>query len=162
MKLAYRFEATLTEVVPIGLVPEGIRLDVFFKGSITDGPLGGATLRGIDYLLLRADGVGTIDAYEVVSTSDGQHLSLHAQGYIVPPAGMQLPAPPVLLSPDFQWPDVPLPLHGFVLARTGAREFEWLNRTALAFEGSVNVGTGQLLVTAQALVSETHPTQVTG
>lgn len=25
MKLAYRFEATLTEVVPIGLVPEGIR-----------------------------------------------------------------------------------------------------------------------------------------
>ena len=56
MKLAYRFEAMLTEVVPIGLVPEGIRLDAFFKGSITDGPLSGATLRGIDYLLLRAEG----------------------------------------------------------------------------------------------------------
>jgi len=161
MKLAYRFEATLTEVVPIGLVPEGIRLDVSFKGSITDGPLIGATLRGIDYLLLRADGVGIIDACEVISTSGGQHISLHPQGYIVPPAGMQLPAPQVLLSPEFRWPDVPLPMHGFVLARTGAREFEWLNRTALAFEGSVNVGTGQLLVTAQALL-EAHLTQAAG
>jgi hypothetical protein len=36
MKLAYRFEATITEVMPIGLVLEGIRMDGFFKGSITD------------------------------------------------------------------------------------------------------------------------------
>jgi hypothetical protein len=157
LELAYRFEATLTEVVPIGLVPEGIRLDAFFKGSITEGLLSGATLRGIDYLLLRADGVGVINVYEVISTSDGRHISVHAQGYSVPPAGMQLPAPEVLLSPGFQWPDVPVPLHGFALARTGAREFEWLNRTALAFEGSANVGTGQLLITAHALVPEANP-----
>src|SRR5205814_2380607 len=120
-------------IVPIGLVPEGVRLDVSFQGSIVEGPLAGATLRGIDYLLLRADGVGIIDAYEVASTAAGQHLSLHAQGYLTPPAGMQFPPPDVLLSPDFKWPDVPLPMHGFVLGRTGAPELAWLNRTALAF-----------------------------
>ncbi len=87
---------------------------------------------------------------------------MHARGYSAPPAGMQLPASEVLLSPGFQWPDVPVPLHGFALARTGAREFEWLNRTALAFEDSANAGTGQLLITAHALVSETHSAQVTG
>ena len=109
LELAYRLEATLTEVVPIGLIPEGIRLDAFFKGSITNGSLTGAALRGIDYLLLRADGVGVINVYEVISTSDGQHISVHAQGYSISPAGMQLPDPEVLLSPGFQWPDVPVP-----------------------------------------------------
>ncbi len=150
MDLAYRFEADLTEVVPVGLVPEGIRLDAHFAGQVFGGPLSGASLRGIDYLLLRSDGVGVIDAYEIISTDSGQHVSAHAQGYITPPPEVQLPPPEVILSPEFQWPDVPLPLHGFVLYRTGAEELAWMNRTALAFDGTVNVGTGKLNIEARA------------
>lgn len=150
MNLAYRFEADLAEVVPVGLVPEGIRLDVYFAGQVVEGPLSGASLRGLDYLLLRSDGVGVVDAYEVISTDSGQHVSAHAQGYVTPPPEMQLPPPEVILSPEFQWPDVPLPLHGFVLYRTGAEELAWMNRTALAFEGTVNVGTGKLIIEARA------------
>ena len=152
MNLLYRFEGDLTETIPIGLVPEGVRLDVAFTAQLVDGPLAGAELRGIDYLLLRSDGVGVIDAYEVVTGKSGTHISAHAQGYIVPPEGMQLPPPNVLLSPDFRWPDIPLPLHGFVMYRTGDGALAWLNRTAAAFEGSVNVGTRRIEVTARSLV----------
>ena len=62
MEAVYRFEATLTESVPVGLVPEGVRLDVHFEGEVVEGALTGARVRGIDYLLLRADGVGVIVA----------------------------------------------------------------------------------------------------
>ena len=150
MSLLYRFEANLTEVVPVGLVPEGIRLDAYFSGQVIEGLLSGATLRGIDYLLLRSDGVGVLDAYQVISTDDDQHVSAHAQGYITPPPEVQLPPPDVILSPEFSWPDLPLPLHGFVLFRTGAEELAWMNRSALAFEGTANVGTGEIVNEIQA------------
>ena len=153
MTLVYRFEARTTELIPVGLVPEGIRLDAYFSGPVTEGVLSGATLRGIDYVLLRADGIGVIDAHDVISTGTGQHVSVHAQGYITPPPEVQMPPPEVMLSPEFQWPDVPLPMHGFVLARTGSEELAWMNRTALGFEGTVNVGTGEVLAEARAL----HP-----
>ena len=57
---AYAYEATLTRVVPIGLVPEGVRLDAHYTGTITEGPLAGDAVEGVDYLLLRPDGVGVI------------------------------------------------------------------------------------------------------
>ncbi len=111
-------------------------------------------MRGIDYLLMRSDGVSVIDAYEVISTGASNHISVHAQGYITPPPEMQMPPPEVILSPEFQWPDVPLPLHGFALYRTGVEDFGWMNRTAMAFEGTVNVGTGKLLIEALAQKTE--------
>lgn len=149
MEPLYRFEASLTEVVPVGLVPEGIRLDVHFEGQLTAGALVGARLRGIDYLMLRGDGVGVIDAYETVDAGDGRVVSVHAQGYIVPPEGVEFPPPEVLLSPEFTWPDLPLPLHGFALFRTGAPGLAHLNRTAASFQGHVNVGGAQLVVEAR-------------
>ncbi len=152
MDLVYRFTAELTEIIPVGFVPEGIRLDAHFKGSVVEGLLIGAQLRGVDYLLLRSDGVGIINVYEVVTTTAGENVSVHAQGYIVPPEGMPVVPPEVILSPDFKWADLPLPMHGFALCRTGAKRLSALNRTALAFDGTVNVGTGKLEVNARAIV----------
>src|SRR5687768_13256005 len=105
MEPLYRFDAGLTEIVPVGLVPEGVRLDVHFEGTVTEGSLGGTRVRGVDYLLLRADGVGVIDALETITADDGRAISAHARGYIVPPPGVQMPPPDVLLDPDFRWPD---------------------------------------------------------
>jgi hypothetical protein len=150
MDLLYRFKAALTETVLVGLVPEGIRLDVHFAGQVTAGALVGARLRGINYLLLRGDGIGVIDEYETIDASDGRVVSAHAQGYIVPPKGAEFPPPEVLLSPDFTWPDdVPLPLHGFVLYRTGAPDLAHLNRTVASFHGHVDVGRTQLVMEAR-------------
>jgi hypothetical protein len=157
MEPLYRFEASLTETVAVGLVPEGVRLDVHFDGQVKAGPFGGARVRGIDYVLLRADGVGVIDAYETLEGGDGRVVSAHAQGYIVPPEGVELPPPDVLLSPDFSWPDLPLPIHGFALYRTGASDLGHLNRTVASFQGYVNVGAGQLVVEARELSAASDP-----
>ncbi len=150
MGLLYRFEAAVTNVVPIGLVSEGFRLDVYFEGPLAEGALEGAHVRGIDYVLLRADGVGVIDARQVITTGDGRAISAHARGYLLPPTDIQMPPPQALLDPDFRWPDAPLPTHGFMLYRTGAAGWEELNSTAAAFDGSVNVGAGVITVTARA------------
>ena len=150
MELLYRWEAAITETIPIGLVPEGVRLDVHFAGTLVDGMLEGARLRGVDYALLRADGIGVIDAWEAITTGDGRAMSAHARGYIVPPSSVEVPPPPVLLDPGFRWPDVPFPIHGFVMYRTGAAGWEELNSTAAAFEGSLNLGTGAATVTTRA------------
>ena len=52
-----RFEARVPEIVPGGLVPDGIRLDAHFRESITSGPLMGGTVRGIDDVLIRPDDI---------------------------------------------------------------------------------------------------------
>ena len=128
MDLLYRLEAQLTDILPIGLVPEGVRLDVHFDGRLTNGELAGARVRGIDYLLLRSDGVGVVDAREAVVADEG-HIEIKAQGYLVPPDGLELPPPDVILAPGFSWPDVELPVQEFALLRTGVAEWQGLNTT---------------------------------
>ena len=66
---SHAFEATFERIVVIGLVPEGGRLDAHFSGAITEGPLTGWRVDGIDYLLLRHDGIGVIDVREVLSSA---------------------------------------------------------------------------------------------
>jgi Protein of unknown function (DUF3237) len=151
VELMYRVEANTTKVIPIGAVPEGVRLDVHWSGTVVEGRFAGAGVQGVDYLLWRADGVGIINSYQVITTAVGQNVSVHAQGYITAPAGMRMPTPDVVLRPDFHWPDVPLPAHGFALYRAGAPDLSWLNQTALAFSGSVNVGTGTLVIAMYTL-----------
>lgn len=150
MDLLYRLEAQLTDILPIGLVPEGVRLDVHFDGRLTNGELAGARVRGIDYLLLRSDGVGVVDAREAVVADEG-HIEIKAQGYLVPPDGLELPPPDVILAPGFSWPDVELPVQEFALLRTGVAEWQGLNTTIAALEGSVNPGTSELVLEARAL-----------
>jgi hypothetical protein len=52
----YSFQAQVIRIAPIGLVPGGLRSDVGFAGTLTDGPLVGSTIEGVDYLLIRHDG----------------------------------------------------------------------------------------------------------
>ena len=150
MDLLYRLEAQLTEIVPIGLVPEGVRLDVYFDGRLTHGRFAGGRVRGIDYLLLRNDGVGVIDVRAAVVAGEG-HVEVKAQGYLVPPDGVELPPPDVLLAPEFTWPDVELLVQEVALLRTGAAEWQDLNTTIAALEGTANPGRGELVLEARAL-----------
>jgi hypothetical protein len=149
LDLLYRLEAQLTEIIPIGLVPEGLRLDVYFDGRLTHGELAGAQLRGIDYLLLRTDGVGVIDVHAAVVADEG-HVEIKAQGYLVAPDGVELPPPDTILAPDFSWPDVELVVQECAVLRTGAAGWQDLNTTIAAIEGAVNPGTGQLVLEARA------------
>ena len=57
--------------------------------------------------------VGVLDVSEVLER-DGNRIDVHAGGYLVPPVGFMLPAPEILLAPGFTWPEIDLPMHGFV------------------------------------------------
>ena len=146
----YRMEAQLTDSVPIGVLPEGLRVDNSFEGAITAGALAGATVRGIDYYLIRPDGVGVVDAREVI-VLEGGVVAATARGFVVPPPGLQVPPLELLLSPEFQWPDLPFDIHVFQTFTAAAPELAWLNRTVVSHLGSVNYATRQLAIEARVL-----------
>jgi len=66
----YAFEARFTNIVPIGLTPVGLRVDLDYTGTITDGPLTGATISGADFFLLRPDGIGQVNVRERITRGD--------------------------------------------------------------------------------------------
>jgi hypothetical protein len=156
MDSLYRFEARLTALDPIGVVPDGLRLDAHFEGRVVEGRLAGATVTGVDYLRFRSDGVGVLDV-RIVLALDGDRVEVGACGYLVPPAGVALPPPEVMLAPDFASPEVELPVHGFATYRTAMDGWQELNHTVGLFNGIANPGAGTLVIEAERLV----PTGVT-
>jgi hypothetical protein len=147
--LIYRFEAQLAEFFPIGLFPEGIRFHNPFEGRIVAGPFDGARIFGLDQFLLRHDAVGVIAAPEVIDL-DGERVNLDVRGYVVPPAGVDLPSLEAFLAPEFEFPNLEFRVTGSAVARTASPRFADLNRTVAVVEGTVNMATGRLEVEARA------------
>lgn len=151
MQEVYSFEAEFTDIMPVGLTPRGIRIDLPYLGTVVTGPFEGATVQGTDYLLIRADGVGVMDVRTLMITPDDEVISFRASGYGLMPAGVELPPPEVVVSPDFVWPDIEVTLQGFALFETGSETLGWLNRTALAVGGTASLGTRALFATVYAI-----------
>lgn len=148
----YAFQAQVNRIAPIGLVPEGLRIDVGFAGAVTDGDLAGSSIEGVDYLLIRPDGVGVIDARELIIAGEAASASVHAEGYVVPP--FEMPPLRALLEPDFAWPDVDLPIHGAARLQSASPGLDAVNRLVYGFNGSVNMATGSLVVRARSLAED--------
>jgi hypothetical protein len=151
-ELVYRFEGQLGELYPVGLFDDGLRFHNQFEGRIVDGPFAGGRIFGLDQFTLRPDGVGVIDAPEIVES--GEHrLSVRVRGYVVPPEGA--PAPPLeaVASPGFEFPDVPFRVTGSGHVATTSPAFAHLNRTLVVVEGQVNMATGRLEVEARAVTA---------
>lgn len=148
--LIYRFEATLADMYPIGIFPEGIRFHNEFNGTVVAGPFAGAEIFGLDQFMLRPDGVGVIIAPEIVD--DGEtRVGLDVRGYVVPPDGIEMPPLEVLADPSFEFPDLDFRVTGSALLRTADPRYDHLNSTVAAIAGTVNLATGRLEVEARAL-----------
>ena len=145
----YAFEADITEVVPIGLVPEGLRIDAHFQGTVVEGPLAGDTVTGIDHLQLRRDGVGVMDVRMVARSATGRTVSWYAGGYLTPEG--EMPPLEVVGDPGFVWPDLEIPMHGWATMRSPAPDLQPVNSTVYGFTGTNNVARGQLRVRGQSL-----------
>src|ERR1700738_1827518 len=98
---SYAFEGHFTDVVPIGLTPLGLRVDLVFTGTLTDGLLTCATISGTDFLRLRHDGIGQVNVQERIPQGDRVVASLRFLGSAVPP--ITLPELSVLFTPEFVW-----------------------------------------------------------
>lgn len=135
--LAIEYQITRQQVV--GLVPEGLRIDFHIAGEITDGLFAGATAEGIDYLLIRHDGVGILDVRVFGSMPDGTTLAWTIKGFVGDPATM--PPLEAWFDPDFVL-DMDVPFHGAGWFQTMDPSHAFLNHTVLAIRGSVNLVTG--------------------
>jgi hypothetical protein len=147
-ELLYRFEARLTDLNPVGILPEGLRMANSFEGTVTEGPLAGARIWGVDHFLVRPDGVGVIDAPETLSRGD-LHVIGHARAYALPPEGAPVPQLDAMLDPAFEWPDVPFRIQGAVNFRAARPDLDWMNRTFAVINGEVNMRTGALTIEAR-------------
>jgi hypothetical protein len=147
-ELVYRFEAKLGEMYPIGRFDDGIRFHNHFDGRVTDGPFAGARIFGLDLFTLRPDGVGVIEAPEVIDAGTTR-VALQVRGYVVAPEGLAFPGLDAVMSPDFAFPDVPFRVTGAATIATADPDFAHLNRCVAVIEGEVSLATGALTVEAR-------------
>lgn len=148
--LVYRLEGKLASMYPIGVFSEGIRFHNDFSADIVAGPFAGGRVFGLDQFLLRPDGVGVIVAPEVIEKDDVR-VAAELRGYVVPPAGMEMPPLEVLAAPGFEFPDVDFRVTATALMRTADPRYDYLNRAVIAIEGTVNLDTGRLAVESRVL-----------
>ena len=125
------YEAKLKLLAPlqIGSVPEGQRLNVPFTGDIS-GPTVHGKIEGIDYVLVRPDGVGLLHVHGVVTTDGGDIISVEVSGFLTPA------------------PDGRFALKGAVTYQTASKELAWLNSTQGVEDGFVDMNTSELNVKA--------------
>ena len=141
----FRMEGRMTELVTVGLLPEGVRMHNSFEGTIVEGEPAGAHVRGIDEFVIRPDGVGIVDAREVITSTSG-NLYAEVFGYGRPPEGLPMPPLEVFLDPAFVWPDVRFAIECGAVYRTAAPAFAELAATAVVHLGYVNMHTRELVI----------------
>jgi len=144
----YVAEVQVVEQNLVGLVPGGLRLDGHTLGVITEGLLVGATTSGIDYLLIRPDGVGVIYVRGFVDHPDGATLAFTMRGFLGEPAPGMIEA---MLDPEYVPPDVDIPLHGAAWLETMAPQYAFVNHTVFGFTGTINLAKAALRITFRSL-----------
>jgi hypothetical protein len=113
------------EKVPL----QGTRFDVAFEGR-GKGRLTGK-VRGVDYLVMRADGRIDLDVRATLETDDGHRIAVHIDG---------------VASPRANEPIVDLVEN--VRLTTAAPSYDWVNARQIWGLGTVNLATGKIQVEA--------------
>jgi hypothetical protein len=143
-ELLYEYTLQFTQVVAYGSsadavlsgrIPppaEGARFDVYFEGPIT-GPKVKGTVKGVDYLHIRADGRCQLDIHAEITTEDGKKIALTADGVAIPQKG----------SPVFQ-------LRENVTLTTNHPEYSWVNPIQVWAPGTVDLSKGEIRVKGYA------------
>ena len=112
---------------------EGARFDVHFEGPITGSKVKG-TVKGVDYLHIRADGRVQLDIHAEITTEDGGKIALAADGVGIPEEG----------SPIFQ-------LRENVTLTTNHAEHSWVNPIQVWGVGTVDVSKGEVRIKGYAI-----------
>ncbi len=86
--------------------PEGARFDLAFEGTV-DGPDIKGTIKGIDYLEVRADGKFMLNIQAMIETEDGKRIAVKEDGILYPgangKANIQLNLQFTTHYPEYQW-----------------------------------------------------------
>ena len=137
----YEYEIDVTGVTDYGISldailsgqvqipPQGVRVDVAFAGPAVGRVAG--TVRGIDYVRMRADGRVDLDIRATFETAGGHRIALSADGVAMPRATE--PVADLLEN---------------VTLSTAAEEFAWVNTRQVWGVGTVNFAAGKIHITA--------------
>ena len=141
-ELLYEYAPNITQVVEYGVSmealmsgqapppAEGARFDVYFEGPVTGTKLSGS-VKGVDYLHIRADGRAQLNIYAEITTEDGKKIALAADG-------VALGEPPVLQ------------LRENVTLTTSHPEYSWVNAIQVWAPGTVDLAKGEIRVKGYA------------
>ena len=75
------YKAKITERIPFGETPVGTRYDAYFEGDIKGEKLSGK-MHGIDYILVRSDGIAELNVRAILVTDDKVNISVQISGYM--------------------------------------------------------------------------------
>lgn len=75
------YKAKVTERIPFGETPLGTRYDAYFEGDIKGAKLSGK-MHGIDYILVRSDGIAELNVRAILVTDDKVNISVQISGYM--------------------------------------------------------------------------------
>ena len=117
------------DMVLIGAVPEGIRVNFPFAGDVS-GEISGKC-EGVDYVLTRPDGAGVLHIHGVITTEEGDLISLEASGNGIPTREEGRYA-----------------LKGAITFQTGSEKYAWLNTTLAVGKGYADINKKQLYIKA--------------
>jgi hypothetical protein len=144
-ELLYDYTVQFTQVVEYGTSAEalfsgqtpppaeGARIDVYFEGPVTGARLNG-TVKGVDYLHIRADGRAQLDIHAEITTDDGKKIALAADGVAIPQEG----------SPVYQ-------LRENVTLTSNHPEYTWVNPLQVWGPGTVDVAKGEVRIKGYAV-----------
>ena len=142
-ELLYEYTPKITQVVEYGVSmealmsgqapppAEGARFDIYFEGPITGTKVSGS-VKGVDYLHIRADGRAQLNIHAEISTEDGKKIALAADG-------VAMGAPPVLQ------------LRENVTLTTSHPEYSWVNVLQVWAPGTVDLAKGEIRVRGYAV-----------
>ena len=142
-ELLYEYTPKITQVVEYGVSmdalmsgqapppAEGARFDIYFEGPVAGAKLSGS-VKGVDYLHIRADGRSQLHIHAEITTEDGKKVSLAADG-------VALGQPPVLQ------------LRENVTLTTSHPEHSWVNTFQIWAPGTVDLAAGQIHVKGYAV-----------
>jgi hypothetical protein len=143
-ELIYEYTPQVTRIVEYGasaeavlmrtLPPpkEGARLDLYLEGPVIAGKLQG-TVRGVDYLNVRADGRFELHIHGYITREDGSTIALEAGGVAIPEGDSSI-----------------LELREHVELSSNHPALAWVNTTEVRASGTVDVSTGQVHLRAYA------------
>jgi hypothetical protein len=138
VELLYEYTAKITQVVEYGVSmealmseqapppAEGALFDVYFEGPVTGTKLSGS-VKGVDYLHIRADGRSQLHIHAEITIKDGKKIALAADG-------VALGEPPVLQ------------LRENVTLTTSHPEYAWVNAIQVWAPGTVDLARGDIRV----------------
>ena len=141
----YEYTLQITQVVGYGVSAEaliagqtpppaeGARFDVHFEGHVSGSRVNG-TVKGVDYLHIRADGRVQLDIHAEIATEDGKNIALAADGVGIQEAG----------SPVFQ-------LRENVTLTSNHPEYSWVNPLQIWAPGTVDMAKGEIRIKGYAV-----------